>query len=160
MRSTDCRHTALSPLRPRRDLTPSSRRAFPGLDGLYGYVTVEGHPLEVYGMKQEGNKTIAYVEAFDGKGFSVEFSDQRTRYQVPTSFNMSLAVDGAPYVFFIYSGEPRSLGDGVQRSNLRLRSFSTLFRCPAGRHHALEEVHRKANVAGTSLCLTEPTNSC
>jgi hypothetical protein len=65
-------------------------------------VTVEGHPLEIYGVKQEGSRTIAYIEAFDGKGFSVEFSDQRTRYQVPTSFNMSLAVDGAPYVLFSF----------------------------------------------------------
>jgi hypothetical protein len=98
MTSTDCTHIALSPSSPRRELTTSSRRAFPGLDDLYGYVTVEGEPLEVYGVKEEGGETVAYIEAKEGKRFEIAWVDQRSRQQVQHPFSMNSFVYGTKYV--------------------------------------------------------------
>ncbi|GAA5971508.1 hypothetical protein JCM11641_000618 [Rhodosporidiobolus odoratus] len=40
--------------------------SFPGLEGLYGWVTVDGQPAEVYGVEEKGGTTVAYIEAKDG----------------------------------------------------------------------------------------------
>jgi hypothetical protein len=93
--NTDCTHAALSPSHSRRDLTLSSRRSFPGLEDVYGYVTVEEEPLEVYGIKQEGSKTIAYIEAKEGKQFEVVFVERRSKQQVKDLFSLRIFVDGA-----------------------------------------------------------------
>jgi hypothetical protein len=98
MRSIGCTPTLLSPSHSRRELTSSSHRSFPGLDGLYGYVTVEGEPLEVYGVNEEGGKTVAYIEAKQGKRFEIAWVDQRSRQQVQHPFSMDSFVDGIKYV--------------------------------------------------------------
>ncbi|GAA6036998.1 hypothetical protein JCM8097_005500 [Rhodosporidiobolus ruineniae] len=53
------------------------RLEFPGVPGLYGYVTVDGAPLEVYGVEHKDGKTVAYIEAQEGKEFEAGFVDRR-----------------------------------------------------------------------------------
>ncbi|GAA5829666.1 hypothetical protein JCM11251_000242 [Rhodosporidiobolus azoricus] len=53
------------------------RLAFPGIEGLYGYVSVDDEALEVHGVEVVDDKMIAYIEAKEGRQFEVRFNDQR-----------------------------------------------------------------------------------
>jgi hypothetical protein len=62
-------------------------------------VTVEGHPLEIYGVKEEGDKTIAYIEAMVGKQFKVCFYDGR--HKVEDSHVVRMFLDGVKYAYYL-----------------------------------------------------------
>ncbi|BGP38175.1 hypothetical protein JCM10450v2_002112 [Rhodotorula kratochvilovae] len=67
--------------------------SFPGFNSLYAWIEVEGAPLQVYGIKEDGKKVVAYVEAKDGKQFEVHYLDLRST--CPTSHVVRLYVDGS-----------------------------------------------------------------
>ncbi|GAA5871611.1 hypothetical protein JCM8547_007097 [Rhodosporidiobolus lusitaniae] len=54
------------------------RLAFPKIKDLYGYVTVDGEPLEVYGVEEKDSKVVTYIVAKEGKHFEVGFADLRS----------------------------------------------------------------------------------
>ncbi|GAA6026773.1 hypothetical protein JCM8097_005850 [Rhodosporidiobolus ruineniae] len=68
------------------------RLEFPSLPGVYGFVTVDGQPLEVYGVEEKARKTIAYVESKEGKQFEVWHYDGRRGN--PMDHVVRLFVDG------------------------------------------------------------------
>ncbi|GAA6001247.1 hypothetical protein JCM10207_007484 [Rhodosporidiobolus poonsookiae] len=80
------------------------RRAFPHLPGLYGWVEVDGKPLEVYSVDESEGKSTAFVEVAEGKQFKVCYRDERTG-PVAHPFNLRLFIDGGsltqiePFVF-------------------------------------------------------------
>ncbi|GAA5913202.1 hypothetical protein JCM6882_005817 [Rhodosporidiobolus microsporus] len=71
------------------------RLSFPGLEGLYGWVTVDGQPLEVYGTRIEGSRAIGYIEAQDDKEFKVHFHDEHSAEREDGEYATRLYVDGA-----------------------------------------------------------------
>ena len=44
----------------------------------YGWIEVDGKPLQVYGAEETDKKSIGYIEAREGQNFVVRFSDQTT----------------------------------------------------------------------------------
>ncbi|BGP06278.1 hypothetical protein OF846_001843 [Rhodotorula toruloides] len=83
---------------------PKHRLQFPGLPGVFGWICIEGEPLEVYDATEDESRTVAYVESKDDVKFSVHFLD--TRKKAPEDpFVVLIDVDGAkrtkfrPFVF-------------------------------------------------------------
>ncbi|BGP38178.1 hypothetical protein JCM10449v2_002107 [Rhodotorula kratochvilovae] len=85
------------------------RLSFPGLDGLYAWIEVEGAPLQVYGVEQDGKKTVAYVEAKDGKQFEVHYLDLRTSCQ--SAHVARLYFDGSRVKGMVVKREPSKFQD-------------------------------------------------
>lgn len=75
-------------------LTFPSRRSFPGIPGLFGWVMVNEQPLEVCHAGLEGNKVSAFVEAQDGQQFEVAYLDARKGEEVHDSYQVRVTVDG------------------------------------------------------------------
>ncbi|BGP14102.1 hypothetical protein JCM10213_002399 [Rhodosporidiobolus nylandii] len=112
---------------------PKHRLSFPGLDGLYGWVTVDGQPLEVYGVEEQEGKTVAYIEAQEGKQFQVCVHDARKASDF--AYSMHLSVDGktlrrtlvphdSPLFALAATHKRRQLvWDGVRESETTLRPF-------------------------------------
>ncbi|GAA5971531.1 hypothetical protein JCM11641_000629 [Rhodosporidiobolus odoratus] len=76
----------------------SHRLHFPVLKNVCSWVEVDGLPLEVYGVEQQGSKCVAYVEAAEGKTYVVCFIDcreQRTIERDKVMYVTRLSVDGA-----------------------------------------------------------------
>ncbi|GAA5871627.1 hypothetical protein JCM8547_007101 [Rhodosporidiobolus lusitaniae] len=70
------------------------RLAFPKVKDLYGYVTVDGEPLEVYGVEENDRKAVAYIEAKEGKQFEVLVVDLRKDGQPRRTTSSMCTVDG------------------------------------------------------------------
>jgi hypothetical protein len=77
---------------------PHPNSAFPGLDHLFGFATVDGVPLKVYGVQQLGTKAVCYIESTSGAEFQVHFRDERRNCTNGKSFLISLHADGESYV--------------------------------------------------------------
>ncbi|GAA5913165.1 hypothetical protein JCM6882_005805 [Rhodosporidiobolus microsporus] len=75
------------------------RLSFPGVEGLYGWVTVDGQPLEVYGATGKDNKASGFIEAQDGKEFRVSVCDQRWAKEVQDAYGVRLYSSIRPLVF-------------------------------------------------------------
>lgn len=81
----------------RADLVFVVRSQFPGLPGVFGWICIEGEPLEVYDATEDESRTVAYVESKDDVKFSVHFLD--TRKKAPEDpFVVLIDVDGAKRV--------------------------------------------------------------
>ncbi|BGP30318.1 hypothetical protein JCM10296v2_002072 [Rhodotorula toruloides] len=78
------------------------RLEFPGLPGVFGWICVEGEPLEVYDATEDESKIVAYVESKDDVQFTVHFLDTRTTAP-EDSFVVCVEVDGCsqirPFLF-------------------------------------------------------------
>ncbi|GAA6026765.1 hypothetical protein JCM8097_005846 [Rhodosporidiobolus ruineniae] len=70
------------------------RLEFPGLSGVYGYVTVDGQPLEVYGVEKKDGKVVAYIEAKEGKRFKPTLADVRSRARASADYVVDVVLDG------------------------------------------------------------------
>ncbi|BGP38174.1 hypothetical protein JCM10450v2_002111 [Rhodotorula kratochvilovae] len=55
--------------------------SFPFLPDVHAWIEVEGAPLQVFGVEQDGSKVVAYIEAKDGAAFEVHYLDLRTSCQ-------------------------------------------------------------------------------
>ena len=93
--STACKHHLLHPPRRARLIPrlPALISSFPGFNSLYAWIEVEGAPLKVYGVEQDGKKVVAYVEATNGKQFTVHYLDLTSTCS--TSHVVRLYVDGS-----------------------------------------------------------------
>ncbi|GAA5983126.1 hypothetical protein JCM5350_007886 [Sporobolomyces pararoseus] len=60
---------------------------------VFGWIEVDGEPLEVYGVTEKENKTIGYIEAKEGQQFVVRVADLR-RVQPEADFTMQVFLDG------------------------------------------------------------------
>ncbi|BGP38179.1 hypothetical protein JCM10450v2_002116 [Rhodotorula kratochvilovae] len=67
--------------------------SFPFLPDVHAWIEVEGAPLQVFGVEQDGSKVVAYVEAKDGTAFEVHYLDLRTSCQ--SAHVARLYVDGS-----------------------------------------------------------------
>ncbi|BGP14095.1 hypothetical protein JCM10213_002390 [Rhodosporidiobolus nylandii] len=127
-------------------LLPDSgyRLSFPGVDGLFGWVTVDEQPLRVYGAQEAGKKGAGYVEAKDGAEFKVVLADLRSPEQVTDSYSIRLNVDGQ-----------RVTGTAVDRHNPLFSApfaSSTRLRTFRGKRSSLDA---KAPMQFGSLRLTD-----
>ena len=64
---------------------------------MFGWIEVDGEPLEVYGATEAENKTIGYVEAKEGQHFVVRVAELR-RVQPEADFTMQVFLDGTKSV--------------------------------------------------------------
>ncbi|GAA6001242.1 hypothetical protein JCM10207_007481 [Rhodosporidiobolus poonsookiae] len=69
------------------------RVQFPGVNGLFGWLSVDGKPLNICTVEMDGNRAIAYVEAEENKPFQVRFADMRDG-PIEDDYAMRLFVDG------------------------------------------------------------------
>ncbi|GAA5983152.1 hypothetical protein JCM5350_007898 [Sporobolomyces pararoseus] len=73
---------------------------------LYGWIEVNGEPLEIYGQTETENRAIGYVEAQEGQQFIVHYADLR-RIRPQDSYSLDLYVDGT-----------RAQGYAIDRENV------------------------------------------
>ncbi|GAA6044347.1 hypothetical protein JCM8097_002778, partial [Rhodosporidiobolus ruineniae] len=66
---------------------------FPSIPGVYGWVEVDGKPLELHGIKTTRQSACAHIEAEGNKPFSVCYADLR-REAPEDSFEVDQSVDG------------------------------------------------------------------
>jgi len=59
----------------------------------YTWIEVDGKPLQVYGQQEKENKIYGYIEAQEGKEFTINFADLRTS-PPEMSFSTIIEVDG------------------------------------------------------------------
>jgi len=57
------------------------------------WVEIDGAPVPIYSKQQEENKAVGYIEAIEGKEFSVNFADLRTS-QPEHDFALDVTLDG------------------------------------------------------------------
>ncbi|GAA5868980.1 hypothetical protein JCM8547_003240 [Rhodosporidiobolus lusitaniae] len=100
------------------------RLAFPKLEGMYGWVEVDGQPLEVYGVDEKDGKAIAYIEAKEGKGFVVRAGDLRTR---ASQHILDVYIDGQrANGFAIRENDAKYTADATDDTSFRPFLFSKL----------------------------------
>ncbi|BGP14092.1 hypothetical protein JCM10213v2_002032 [Rhodosporidiobolus nylandii] len=75
--------------------SPKFCLSFPHLPHVFAWVEVDGYALQVHAVGQKGSKTVGYVEATDGKRFTVCYCDERRAGERPeASFAVRVEVDG------------------------------------------------------------------
>jgi len=58
---------------------------------------VDGKPLRVYGVEEKENKIYGYIEAKEGKQFTINFADLRTSPPAEDAYSARAYVDGEKY---------------------------------------------------------------
>ncbi|GAA5971503.1 hypothetical protein JCM11641_000617 [Rhodosporidiobolus odoratus] len=100
------------------------RLSFPGLDGVYGWVSVDGEPLEVYGAEVLLDKAIAYIAVSSGQQFAVHRANMRKGYPAHAHV-VQVYVDGSHVAGSVYK-RGHSLYASPRGSEARHRCFGGL----------------------------------